>query len=60
MNRLHVTVPLGLLVALHVHAVWVTHGGQDTPSPEVRWWSDLSAATLEAADSVRPLLVVFR
>ena len=60
MNNLHWTVPLGILVALHVHAVLAPHMGQEARSPEVRWWSDLEAATREAADSVRPLLVVFR
>ena len=60
MKNLHLTVPLGLLAALHVHAGLAPHMGQDAHSREVRWWSDLDAATREAADSVRPLLVVFR
>lgn len=60
MIRYHLIVPLTLLAALHVYAVGGSYLRRDAQAQEVLWRRDLDAATRVAADSTRPLLVVFR
>ncbi len=60
MIRYHLAVPLTLLVALHVYAVGGSYLRRDARAQEIVWQRDLDAATQQALDSTRPLLVVFR
>lgn len=60
MIRYHLAVPLSLLAAVHVVAVGGSYLRRDAQAQEIVWQRDLDAATQQALDSTRPLLIVFR